>query len=162
MHAHSAAAGLLVVLALVATPLAAQQRGVTAELRSCRSITDSLQRLRCYDGLVPEEAPTSVAGPGGSYARVALVDFKLDRESMRGQLIEVQGRMVIMGEVAMLQTDAMDMSPAFLDITGLPREQRRQVLERCGMGGCEATVLGKVDVTKMMQVGLVGHSVILR
>lgn len=133
-----------------------------AGFAACRTVADSLERLRCYDGLAVPAPPPAPAARNGGYQQVSIVDFKVDRQTLRGRLVELQGNLTVMGEMAMLQGDPMDMNPVYLNITGLPRDQMRQVLERCGMGGCAVTVRGRVGSTNMMQVGLVVDQVAFR
>ena len=46
----------------------------------------------------------------------------------------------------MLKKSMMDMSPMIVDVTKLPRDQRKQIISQCSdiMSGCSVTVHGTV------------------
>lgn len=49
-------------------------------------------------------------------------------------------------DMFMLKKSMTDMSPIIVDITKLPRDQRREIISQCGdiMSGCRVTVHGTV------------------
>lgn len=148
-----------VVLAFVAVPPVRAQDA--AGIAGCRSIADGGERLSCYDKLVDsaQQAPRPTAGRG--HQAKSLTDVKLDQDSLRGRPVEVSGNLVVMGQMAMLRSDAMDTSPLLVDFDAVPREQRRAMLERCGMLGCAATIRGKVERV-MAQPGIVAETLEVR
>ena len=61
--------------------------------------------------------------------------------------MEVDGELMLMGELLMLGQGGLDASPIFVDFKKIPRDQRRRIIE-CGMN-CAATVRGKVGKVMM-------------
>lgn len=58
---------VLVLLAMV-TPAGSQTGDLKAALESCRKVSDSLQRLVCYDNLAGAPASTAATPTGGTTA----------------------------------------------------------------------------------------------
>lgn len=93
-----------------------------------------------------------------AYKTVSLIDFKLDRETLKGAKVRVTGQLHQLGEIVTFGSTLFDMTPIFIDIKGLPREQRKTILERCNLG-CDAVVKGRVDTVFMEEVGLIAEDV---
>ena len=135
-------------------PVVAQQDPVA----QCRNITDSLARLTCYDGIPLPDGPNP--SELDEFRKISMDDFKVDQKSMRGQRVELQGKLSLFGEMLMLQNGQIDMSPIIVEFSDLRREQRLRIIQRCGMG-CNATIQGQVgDV--FFQTGIVASSVIVQ
>lgn len=134
-------------------PAQAAQAQDSAGIARCRSLTINNDRLDCYDKL------TLPVSPGGnrSYRAISLTDLKLDRDSLRGQRVEVAGTLVPIGEAALLRSSDTDLSPVFVEVKAVPREQRRVLLDRCGIPGCSVIIRGLVG-TVMVQTGIVADS----
>jgi hypothetical protein len=147
-----ACCGLVV---LCAAPTVAQQR---ADLEKCRAISDSLERLRCFDALVVPSGAKKEPAPSGQ--AMSATDFILDRAKLRGQQVVVSGVVQIMGDTAMIKRTAMDMSVAFVDFKKVSRDQRRKLLENCDLG-CDAVVRGRAAEV-MFEVGIVADSIELK
>ena len=148
------------IFAVVLVPAVAQAQEAT-EIARCRSIGDDGERLACYDRIADVARQTPPLGGGRGYRAMSLTDVKLDQDSLRGRPVEVSGNLVMMGQMAMLRFDAMDTSPLLVDFDAVPREQRRAMLERCGMLGCAATIRGRVDRV-MAQPGIVAATLEVR
>ena len=151
-HLASAAA-IAVALALASQ---AQAQG-SAELAHCRSLVVGIDRLACYDTLTLPASPIACR----SYRAMSLTDLRLDQGRLRGQGVEVAGTLMPLGEMAVLRSGDMDPSPLFVELKAVPREQRRTLLERCGMPGCDVTIRGLVAPV-MAQPGIVADSLVIR
>ena len=86
----------------------------------CRAIQNPVDRLKCYDAKDPpgHTVPSSTG-------RMSIVDFKTDRSSLMGKPVEVEGLLMPFGESALLAGEVGDLSPVFIDIGKVEREQRR-------------------------------------
>lgn len=151
---------LIFAVVLVPAMALAQAQEVT-EIARCRSIGDDGERLACYDRIADVARQTPPPGGGRGYQAMSLTDVKLDQDTIRDRKVEVSGNLVMMGEMALLRFDATDTSPLMLDFKGVPREQRRLMLERCGMLGCTATVRGRVGRV-MHHSGILADSLEIR
>lgn len=134
--------GVAFACLLVATPARAQE---PSGMERCRSISDNIGRLSCYDKLAAASRPGTRPPAERGYRAVGLTDLKLDHNELRGQNVEVSGNLMLAGEMALLRSGTTDISPIFVDLKAVPREQRRALLERCTDLGCTVTLRGKVD-----------------
>lgn len=94
--------------------------------------------------------------PDAQYQQINLDDLKLDKNELRGRKVAVHAVIQVMGEVALLKSGPMDMTPLFLDVSKLPRDARKKLLSDCTMT-CGATVNGRVGEV-MMQVGVIAEA----
>jgi hypothetical protein len=76
---------------------------------------------------------------------MSLDDFQLDRDTLKGAKVQLSGLLRQVGELAMLSKGLVDANPVFIEIKNLPREERKAILDRCGMAGCEVVARGHVD-----------------
>jgi hypothetical protein len=136
---------LLALLVVLAVPATAQN-----DLSKCQSIASPTLRLECYDSLKKPD--------NDNYVVMTLEDFKLDKENLKNSKVEIAGELHQMGELATLGSGLIDMSPVFIDIKTLPRDQRKAILGRCNPG-CQAIVRGRVDVVFFTQTGLIAEYV---
>ena len=95
---------------------------------------------------------------GGDYQSMGITDLRLDIDQLHGELVEVDVSLTKSGDMVMLTNpeDMGDMNPVMADDSELPREDRRFILERCGMQGCNVTVRGEVQ-NIMFEPGLMLH-----
>lgn len=142
MHSIRASFGVVFVSVLAALPVWAQE---PAAMERCRSITNDVERLGCYDKLAVATRPGVPPSAGRGYRTVGLTDLKLDHDQLRGQNVVVAGDLVLAGEMALLRSGTTDASPIFVDLKAVPREQQRALLERCTALGCAVTLHGRVD-----------------
>lgn len=92
---------------------------------------------------------TAENGMSSSSASIPLLDMddlRLDMASLDGKKVRVRGVGNYMMDMFMLKKSMTDMSPMIVDTTKLPRDQRREIISRCGdiMSGCRVTVQGTV------------------
>lgn len=75
-----------------------------------------------------------------------LDDFRLDASELDGKRVRVRGVGQYVMDTFTLRKSATDMSPVFIELKNLPREQRKEIINRCGdiMEGCRLTVYGMV------------------
>ena len=137
----------LVIVAAIAPCIA-----MAAGADSCRSIMDGPQRLACYDRASgPATAPVT-----GGYARMPLIDWKVDRAKLRDQPVEVDGLIMPFASGALMSTEIGDMSPVFIEISAVPRDERRRILA-CS-APCRASVRGRGG-SVMGQAGIIAEAV---
>jgi hypothetical protein len=117
------------------------------DLSKCSMIDSPAARLECYDGLAKQEA-------SGPYRSMRLDDFQLDRDALKGVKVQLSGLLRQMGEMAWLTKSLVDPTPVYIEVKNLPREQRKAILDRCGMTGCEVVAKGHVDKV-FVGIGLV-------
>ncbi len=87
-------------------------------------------------------------------------DLRLDMASLGGQKVRVMGVGNYMLDMFMLKKSMTDMSPIIIDTSKLQREQRRQIIQRCGdiMSGCRVIVIGTVGKVSY-QNGIVAENI---
>ena len=95
------------------------------------------------------------------YLEMKLIDFKLDKANLLDRRVEVKGNLAVFGSMAMLRNGPLDGEPVFIETNGLPREQRKQILQKCDLQGCRATVRGKTG-SVFVQVGIIAEQVLVR
>lgn len=73
-------------------------------------------------------------------------DLRLDIASLDGRKVRVKGIGLYMMDMLMLKKSMTDLSPIYINISKLAREQRRQIIQQCSnvMTGCAVTVQGAV------------------
>jgi hypothetical protein len=121
----------------------------SAHAQECRSIKEPTARLKCYDTRDAQPPPASA---------MSLVDFKTDRKELIGKTVEVEGVLTPFVEgIALLGTQIGDLHPVSIDVTKLPRDQRRSVLS-CP-SACKAKVRGKAGTVSIGQIGIVATEI---
>lgn len=133
---------LAAILAAAVNSHPAVAEELSSGLQHCSAIGDDASRLACFDSLAGAARPAK-AEARSDYHEIDLADLKVDKASMIGQRVKVRGQIQVMGDIALLKSDAMDMTPLFFDYRKLPREQRKALLNNCTMP-CDATVSGTV------------------
>ena len=125
-------------------------------------VPDAQQRLACYDrenGRKPDQPAPEAAS--SDFRPIGLTDLKTDIAEMRGQKIEVEGRVTLFGGMVMLTAPSgMDTSPVLVEIQEVSREQRRAIIDQCRRP-CQATVRGAVGAV-MMQPGIIAKAIVLQ
>jgi hypothetical protein len=86
-------------------------------------------------------------------AEIGLTDLKLDIGTMKGQTVRVTGVLQVMGEMIMLRSGPMDMSPIWVNAAKLSRVDRKALLTNCSVF-CKATVIGRVGAGAFGGTGL--------
>ena len=86
--------------------------------------------------------------------RLAGTRLKTDIKTLKGQKVSVLGQVQMMGELAMLKANPMDMTPIMLDITKLPRDDRKQMLKSC------TVICDNVRVNGSVHPGMMGDTLI--
>jgi hypothetical protein len=111
-----------------------------ADFQSCRGIKDNLQRLDCFDRLVPLETAAQTNDTGT--VSMSVIDYMTDYKVLKGKAVSVAGFAIIMGEMGFLYPERGQLSGIMVEINKLGREDRRSLLTNCGTG-CDITITGK-------------------
>ena len=106
--------------------------------------TDGRELILHSDGTY-EDVTKSNANASGAYKQYSITDLKLDMRDLVGKQVEVDVQLMMMGDMLMLSDPGADVdaNPISAEDAGLSREERRFILNRCGMG-CNVTVRGEV------------------
>jgi len=124
---------------------------VTAAFSRCAITKDDRQRLSCYDAIRDRLVEQNKPGKqqGAQYAHINLADLKADIRQLVGKKVETVGKLQVMGglEMVMLKTDDFDMAPVFVSAEGLPREDRKKLLNGCQMVLCKGSISGTIKKT---------------
>lgn len=114
----------------------------------------TLRMMRCFINSKAVENAIKDNGEQQGSSRVAsaslplldMDDLRLDMASLVGKTIRTQGVGYYMMDMFFLKKNMTDMSPILVDISKLGRDQRRQIMQRCGdiVTGCRITVRGEV------------------
>ena len=94
-----------------------------------------------------------------TYTKMEFVDLLLDIRSLAGEKIETSAVGQLVGNMFLLKQSVFDLNVLFVDIDGLPREQRKMLLTSCS-AGCRLTVSGSVG-TVMLQPGIIAEKISL-
>ena len=120
---------------------------VTNAFIKCAITKGDKARLACYDKIRDEivaansPKPSQVKDP---YAAITLADLKTDIKTLKGKKFAVKAAVQTMGEMSMLKSDPMDMSPIFAATESLPREDRKKLLNGCQIVICSGVFYGTV------------------
>lgn len=131
-----------------------------AELRLLRCAVNS----QAYAKAIKEKSESQPsASPTPTIPLVDLDDLRVDMASMQGKKVRVRGVGFYMMDMFMLKKSMSDMSPVFVDISKLVRDQRKEIISRCGdmMKGCILIVQGTVGKVSY-QNGLLAELVEIR
>lgn len=74
--------------------------------------------------------------------KVEFVDYLLDYDSLHGQVVQLGGFLLVMGEMYILYESFGSGNAVFVEISKLSRNDRKLILTRCG-GGCSISIVGK-------------------
>lgn len=139
------------VFFLVATIFHAEQtlaEDVTDAFIKCAITKRDKQRLACYDRIRDQLVAQNTPGKsqGSRYSEINLADLKTDIRQLKGKKVETVGKVQVMGglEMVMLKTDEFDMAPVMVSAEGLPREDRKKMLNGCQIVLCTARISGTV------------------
>ena len=97
------------------------------------------------------------AQPPTDYLSLALVDLKTDIKSLVDRKVVVRSKVQLVGDMAMLKNDEMDMTPVWLFFDRVPREERRKLFE-CALL-CDIQVMGVIGKGPLNQDGLWAESI---
>lgn len=141
----------LIVAAGLATPLVSHAADESVAFGNCAVIQNDKQRLACYDAIRDRSIAAYKASlkSGASTQQMALADLKTDIKGLSGKRVTTAGKVQVVGglEMVFLKTDEFDMAPVTMRADGLPREDRKKLLNGCQMVLCTATVVGTVRRT---------------
>lgn len=99
-----------------------------------------------------------------TYKNIGLPDLKADIGTLVGKKVETTGKLQTVGNLDMvfLKTDEFDMAPVMVNANGLPRDDRKKLLNGCQMVLCVATIGGIVKKTPYMGLQLIADKVAWR
>jgi hypothetical protein len=129
---------LAFLLSMIVHPAIADSVDVTNQFAKCSIIKLDASRLKCYDQVrddVIKNYRSQQSAPKTTYQPIDLLDLKTDFKSMYGSKVLVTGYIQMVGEVAQLQSNSMDMTPLVVNIMRLPREDRKKLINGCSMCG---------------------------
>jgi tetratricopeptide (TPR) repeat protein len=114
-----------------------------AQLRLMKCLVNSPMLEQAMKEKSAEKRPPSSSS---STPLLDMDDLRLDMASLDGKKVRVRGVGHYMMDMFMLKKSMTDMSPMIVDITKLPRDQRREIMNQCSdlMSGCRVTVHGTV------------------
>jgi len=84
-------------------------------------------------------------------------NLKLDIASLSGKKVKVAALGQYFGQMFLLKKDMMDMSPIFVEIKNIPREQMKYIIQNCNTGA-EVIVSGIVGEVTFQQ-GIIAEKV---
>jgi len=84
---------------------------------------------------------------------IELTDLKLDITTMKGKVVRVAGLLQSIGQMVVLKSGPMDMTPIWVNAAHLSRDDRKSLLTTCTVM-CKATVIGKVGDAALGGMGL--------
>lgn len=138
--------GIAILLIATSAVSTVQAEDVTTAFIKCASTKDDRSRLACYDKIKDDivKAYATSQLPANGYQTIGLVDLKVDLKKLVGKKVSVPALVQIMGEMAMLKSDEMDMAPVFADTEKLPRDDRKKLANGCQMILCKGQFYGTV------------------
>lgn len=146
-----------IILALTVALAAPSSAATLEDIIKCKGITDHAVRLDCYDSAVDASSENVEAHNSGA---ISWKDFRLDYQSLKGEVITTSGLLLLFGDGGMLYDVDMGITAFFVEIKRLPRDQRRAILERCS-SPCAVDITGRAaDV--LMNPGIIATNVSLR
>ncbi|NIO21632.1 MAG: hypothetical protein GTN76_13070 [Candidatus Aenigmarchaeota archaeon] len=74
--------------------------------------------------------------------KVEFVDYLLDYDALHGQVVQLDGFLLTMGEMYILYERPGSGNFVFIDVSKLSRNDRKFILTRCG-NGCPMSIVGK-------------------
>jgi hypothetical protein len=89
---------------------------------------------------------------------MSIDDFLLDMKQLDGRVVAVRGEALCDGPNLCVLYNGPWKNFAF-DTTGLPREDRRRLLDYCVNNRCPMTVIGRVRVGPTTAPNLIAHQV---
>ena len=95
-------------------------------------------------------SPAATQGPP---TEIGLIDLKLDLSTMKGQTVKVTGILQLMGEMVVLKSEPLDMTPIWINASHLSRAERKSLLTTCSVI-CKATITGRVGYAAFGGYGL--------
>lgn len=84
-----------------------------------------------------------------------LVDWKVDKARLDRRKVEVSGGIMVFAGEALLSSRPGDISPVFVAVTGLPRDQQRRLFACAAF--CKVRVRGLTG-TAMTQDGIIADA----
>ncbi|MEJ7685658.1 MAG: hypothetical protein WKG52_00915 [Variovorax sp.] len=119
---------------------------VTETFAICARTKDNSARLACYDKLRDRfgKSTTPAASRAAGYQPMELLDLKADIKTLIGKKVAVTGGVQMMGDLAMLKATSTDMTPVWLNIERLSRDDRKKLLSGCVSLLCEGQFSGTI------------------
>lgn len=117
------------------------------ELKVMRCLLNSDEILQSIHEQKIQEENSNSSRNTSALPLMDIDDLVLDISTLNGKKIRVFGEGIYMMDMFMLQKGVMDMNPIIVKIDNLPREKRREILQRCSdiFYLCEITVTGTVN-----------------
>lgn len=111
---------------------------------------DGRHLLLYSDGTYEEMKKVDKKEEDEKYKKIDITDLKIDIDSLGGDLIKVDTSLMMMGDTYMLSSPntMTDTNPVMAEDGGITREEKKFVLNNCGMG-CKVTVRGEVSESFM-------------
>ena len=152
---------LTALLAMLAAS-GASQKALATELEDealrCASLENDIERLACFDDAVAGKlSDVATEAADGDCAAISMTDLKLDLQTLAGECVRVSANVMVMGDMVMLGSGAIDPNPVVASQNELSRSDRKKLLQ-CGMG-CSMEMRGRVG-TVMFQPGVVLEDII--
>jgi hypothetical protein len=134
---------LVLMLGLTANTIAAD---ISDAFINCAVVKDDRTRLACYDKIRDDAVKAAQAEnkQNSGYRPLKLVDLKVDVKTLIGKKVAVASQIQVIGEMAMLKSDELDMSPLFADFSKLSRDDRKKLASGCQVVLCQGIFYGVV------------------
>lgn len=119
---------------------------VTAAFTKCALTKIDSARLACYDKIIADIVKSYSSQPAMSsnYQPINLVDLKVDIRDMDGKRVAVQAAIQRIGEIGMIKSSVMDMSPIMANFSKLPRDDRKKLASGCDVALCAGKFFGLI------------------
>jgi len=78
------------------------------------------------------------------YIAIDLDDITMDGESFNGKRVKTTGLGKYVANMFTLSRGMMDTNIVMVNIKNLPRNLKKEILNKCNMFGCQVTVYGKI------------------
>lgn len=113
--------------------------------------------MACMMALIPvgkREMVTSNLAP------ISTDDFRLDYSSLKGKKVLVEGEVLYMMNIFTLKKNNMDLSPILIDVSNLPRDEQKKILQECATltSVCKGVVYG-IAGKVMYQNGIIAEGI---
>lgn len=132
----------------------ANAEDVTDAFGKCAITENDQRRLACYDKIrdeiVKNNTPSKTAT--SKYPNIDMADLKVDIEKLNGRRFSVAGYVQSFAGSNFLKSDSMDANPIILDVDGLPRDDRKKLINECQRETCLGVFYGVVKKSDFMTV----------
>lgn len=142
---------LLVILAI--SPFV-KAEDITEAFGKCAVTDDNQQRLACYDKIRDEivKANQPSSKSSSKYPNIDLADLKVDIDKLNGKRFSVAAFVQSFAGQNYLKANSMDANPVILDVSKLPRDDRKKLITECQSTLCLGVFYGVVNKSPYMTV----------